>query len=208
MSIRFENLPQLLNDMRSKRWTIDAFNFQYNNERYIVILKLYGDNETKPSKYAQAKIEFLRYNNTNVSINAYIDFFEVHFNSTWEFCGFFGVQNNNANRNLFVDFSNVFKNCIPNSKIFNKPNVYNVEMSKRLDGNNPNAIYCYDIHRNGTFSDGRPHQRTVENSNKAFLICPIAYEKFKDDWNLSFYFSDDPQKQLSDKELIQKVSNK
>ena len=40
-NIRFKNLPSLLNDMEKKKWIIDSFFFQYKDEKYIVILKLY-----------------------------------------------------------------------------------------------------------------------------------------------------------------------
>ena len=44
-NIRFKNLPSLLNDMKKKKWIIDSFFFQYKDEKYIVILKLYKDHK-------------------------------------------------------------------------------------------------------------------------------------------------------------------
>ena len=78
-NIRFKNLPSLLNDMEKKKWIIDSFFFQYKDEKYIVILKLYKDHKRKPSKYAKAEVEFIRRTNENESITGYIDFYEVHF---------------------------------------------------------------------------------------------------------------------------------
>ena len=48
--IRFKNLPKLLSSMEEKEWIIDSFLFNYKNEGYVVILKLYIDTERKPSK--------------------------------------------------------------------------------------------------------------------------------------------------------------
>lgn len=53
-------------------------------------------------------------------------------------------------RNLFYDFSIYFARFIPAEKIVRK----NDELERRLlggrsEGNNPNAIYCFDVRRNG-----------------------------------------------------------
>lgn len=93
VKLRNENLKYLLNDIRKKEWTIDSFPFEYNNHKTIVILTLYTDKEKKPNEYALAKVKFVRYNNTDDFINAYIDFFEVHFENTMRFVEFFGIQN-------------------------------------------------------------------------------------------------------------------
>ena len=58
--IRFKNLPLLLKDMEIKKWVIDSFFFSYKNKNYIVILKLYRENEKRPSKYAKATVEFIK----------------------------------------------------------------------------------------------------------------------------------------------------
>ena len=73
-NIRFNNLPKLLNNMRTKGWVIDSFLFNYNNHRYIVILKTYSEAERKPSKFAQVKLEFIKADEIESSIYAYADF--------------------------------------------------------------------------------------------------------------------------------------
>lgn len=66
--IRFKNLSLLLKDMEIKKWVIDSFLFLYKNKNYIVILKLYKENEKRPSKYAKATVEFIKQENVNVYI--------------------------------------------------------------------------------------------------------------------------------------------
>ena len=78
--------------MEEKEWIIDSFLFNYKNEDYVVILKLYSDTERRPSEYAKVKLEFIRANNINESIQAYADFYEVYFNSLDEFANFFIVK--------------------------------------------------------------------------------------------------------------------
>ena len=98
----------MLSSTEEKEWVIDSFLFEYKKEDYVVILKLYNDTERKPSEYAKVKLGFIRANNIKESIQAYADFYEIHFNSSNEFANFFNINRGNANRNLFVDFSEIF----------------------------------------------------------------------------------------------------
>lgn len=208
IEIRFKNLPFLLNDMEKKEWIIDSFLFKYKKEQYIVILTLYGDKERKPGKYAKAKVEFVKNNNTNNSIKGYIDFYEVRFNNVKDFCDFFGVESGNAMRDLFKDFSQVFSDFIPKEKIILKSDTERKLIGSRAEGNNPNAVYCYDIRRNGRKTDGSPNERSIENSNKAQSLLPELYEQFFREKNLSFYFSDKKELGKSDDELRKAIASR
>ncbi|MDQ0970314.1 hypothetical protein QFZ31_000192 [Neobacillus niacini] len=177
IELLFKSLPLLLKDMEEKSWIIDSFPFRYKEEQYIVILTRYRENESKPSNYAKAKVEFVRRNNTNNSIMGYIDFFKVRFYSVKDFCDFFGVERGNANRDLFEDFSQIFSNFIPKEKIIDKSEIENKLIGSRAEGNNPNAIYCYDVRRNGRNKDGSPNKRSIENSNKAQSLRRKLYER-------------------------------
>ena len=203
--IRFKNLPKLLSSMEKKEWIIDSFLFNYKKEDYVVILKLYNDTERKPSEYAKVKLEFIRANNINESIQAYADFYEVHFNSLNEFVDFFNINKDTGNRNLFVDFSEIFSTFIPDKKHEEKQGLIQQLQGSRCEGNNPNSIYCYDVRRNGE-TDGRKNTRSKENSNKAFTLRRSLYEKYKEDKNLSFFFSDELNDEKTDEEIIKQVA--
>ena len=203
--IRFKNLPNLLSSMEKKGWIIDSFLFKYKKEDYVVILKLYSDAERKPSKHAKVKLEFIRANNINESIHAYADFYEVQFNSIDEFSVFFNVERGNANRNLFKDFSEIFSGYIPDEKHEEKHGIIQQIQGSRCEGNNPNAIYCYDVRRNGE-TDGRKNTRSKANSNKAYTLRRSLYEKYKEDKNLSFFFSDKLEDERTDEEIIKQVA--
>lgn len=204
----FKNLPYLLNDMEQKGWVIDSFPFRYKEEAYFVILTLYKENQRKPSEYAKAKVEFIKRNNINDSINGYVDFYDVNFRSREEFCNFFGVEKRNANRDLFKDFSKLFADFIPKEKKLNKSDTERRLIGSRAEGNNPMAIYCYDVHRNGRKQDGSLNQRSVENSNKAQSLRPELYEHYSNDMNLSFFFSDSLEDEKSDEEIMAIFANR
>jgi hypothetical protein len=200
--IRFKNLPSLLNDLKKKKWVIDSFLFTYNRVNYVVILKLYKENARKPSKYSQAEVEFIERGNNYNLLLGHIDFYEVYFRSIEEFCNFFNVKRGSANRNLFLDFSEIFAEFIPNSRNEDKSDEERRLIGSRAEGNNPNAIYCYEVRRNGRYDDGTPHVRSIENSNKTQSLRPALYRRYCDDTNLSFCFSDEEEKEKSDDEII------
>lgn len=199
--IRFENLPKLLKSMKQKDWIIDSFLFRYKKEDYAVILKTYNKREMKPSNFAIAKLEFIKTSDVSNSIHAYCDFYEVHFASVTDFVDFFNIEIKNANRNLFLDFSKIFSKYIPDKKVDNKSELLCKLQGSRCEDNDLDSIYCYDVRRNGK-TEGISNVRTIENSNKARTLRPFLYEKYKDDTNLSFFFSPNPEDEKSDEEII------
>ena len=205
--IRFENLPKLLNSMKQKDWIIDSFLFRYKKEDYAVILKTYNKKERKPNNFAVAKLEFIKTSDARNSIHAYCDFYEVYFDSVAEFADFFDIEIKNANRNLFLDFSKIFSKYIPDKKIDNKSELLCKLQGSRCEGNDPDSIYCYDVRRNGE-TDGLSNVRTIENSNKARTLRPFLYGKYKEDTNLSFFFSPNPEDENSDEEIISRVASR
>lgn len=208
MPVRFQNLPELLNDMNRLGWIIDSFPFEYNGKQTVVILTLYTLRERKPSAYAQVKLEFISQDDANHSIKAYADFYEVHFNSVREFFDFFDINRLDGNkaREIFINFSECFARVIPMQKVINKPPLERELIGRRAEGNNPNAIYCFDVRRNGRRSDGTPNSRSIENSNKAEMLRPELYHRYRHDPNLSFFFSDNPNEERTDEEIINLVA--
>ena len=208
MPVRFQNLPELLNDMNRLGWIIDSFPFEYNGKQTIVILTLYTLNERKPSEYAQVKLEFISQDDANHSIKAYADFYEVHFNSVREFFDFFDINRLDGNRfrEIFINFSECFARVIPMQKVINKPLLERELIGRRAEGNNPNAIYCFDVRRNGRRSDGTPNSRSIENSNKAEMLRPELYHRYRHEPNLSFFFGDNPNEERTDEEIINLVA--
>lgn len=57
-------------------------------------------------------------------------------------------------------------------------------------------------------NDGSSNVRTIENSNKARTLRPFLYEKYKEDTNLSFFFSPNPEDNKSDGEIISIVAGR
>lgn len=93
---------------------------EYVIDRYIVILKLFGNNERKPSEYAQVKLEFILSNDTTRSIHAYADFYEVRFNSYQEFVEFFNIKNTGLLESSLKTFQEYLQNIYLPRKLYKK----------------------------------------------------------------------------------------
>lgn len=208
MGVGFQNLKKLIKNMQDEGWIIDVFNFEYKQERYNVVLKLYTDKDVKPDKYAKASLEFCRESDSHDSIMAYIDFFEVRFYSVHEFCRFFRVVPGDKMRDLFLDFSKRFAPFIPIRRNLNLTKKQKDLMVRRCDADNPDAIYCFDVRRSGTDSHGQPKHRTLANGNKAALLRPELFDRFSADPTLSFFFTDDATKEKLDKEILKGLADR
>lgn len=207
MNVRFTNLVSLKKDMLRKGWIVDSFPFSYNGVNTIVVLTLYKDGERKPTENTVAKVCFVLKNDANVDLNATTDLWNVSFNSVSEFCDFWHIQNRNQGRPLFDDFSVHFAKFIPREKVeVKKDEVERRILGGRTEGNNPSAVYCFDIRRNGSRADGKTNVRSIENSNKAEVLRPALYARYRDDLNLSFFFSSDPTDEKTDEEILSQVA--
>jgi len=180
-----------------------------NGINTIVILRRYIENQKKPNKYAKAEIEFIDENNIEHMICGYVDLYEVYFNNAIEFYNFFKINRGNDNpRELFLNFSEYFSKFIPIEKVIIKENNTEKEILAKRTDKKDNRIYCFDVQRNGSKKDGSLKQRRPENSNKAELLRPFLYQEYKDDINLSFCFSSNPEDELNDKEIMKNFANR
>lgn len=208
--VRFKNLVSLIRNMEESGWIIDSFPFSYNKIDTFVILRIFQKEESIPNEFAKAEVEFIKTCDTNISIKGYLDFFEVYFtDGVNQFINFFNITGRNANRELFLDFSKYFASFIPTEKIEFKDNpIERRLLASRCERNNPKAIYCYDVRRNGVRQDGTNNTRSIENSNKAQILRPELYQRFFMDSNLSFFFSENQEDELTDKDIIERFANR
>lgn len=102
----------------------------------------------------------------------------------------------------------LFSHFIPKEKIIDKSKIERNLIGRRAEGNNPNAIYCYDVRRNGKKENGLLNERSIENDNKAQSLRPYLYKRFNSDTNLSFFFSDKQEEEKTDSEILEMFSNR
>lgn len=199
----FENLKPLLQDMRKKKWLIDSWLFAYNKINTIVILELYEDGDKKPNKHALAEISFYKIG-TGEKLTAYLDWYQVHFYKAVDFYQFFNIDRDNHShgRAVFQHFSEYFAQFIPTQKSILKDKQQENLIISYLNKVSGNGKYCFAVKRNPDRNDGSMGKRSLANRNKAELLRSNLFEKYKKDENISFYFSENPDKEKSDQEIM------
>jgi len=199
----FSNLKDLKNDMVDKGWCIDSFVFKYKQQEYIVLVKLYMEDEKVP-KFALLKLEFLKRNNISDKLitpaNAVT--FLIDAKTLRNYFGIpFGINVGDAIQSFYQQFSNF----IPKKVNTDKAADLKVSMIASLsesDKDDPNKIYCYSVKRNSVKSNGEYGKRSPYNDNKARILRPTLYEKLKTEIHVSFNFSTDPNKHEEDGTIL------
>lgn len=215
-NIKFKKLPLLLNDMRSKQRKIELFHYHYNNIECVVFLTLLESSDKKRNKYTVADIDFLKVDEKKDvildSISATADFYKVLFYNTKDFYNFFRINKDNPsgdNKAVFLSFSDHFAKFIPEASTLSKASSsVTKKIIAKLDHDNPNAIYCYDVRRSGSREDGSPKKRSLNNSNKAQRLRPDLYDRYQQDETYSFYFSDNPEDNRTDTEIMKLIARR
>lgn len=186
-----EKLKFLKEDMKNNGWTICSFIFNFKNKNYIVLVKRYVGSVKRISKYALVKLEFMKENNLNDSL-------EVEANSSKLIIDaktlreYFGIEYSKNLGDIINQFSNQLGDSIPTninteiSDIEKKAMVRSLSIS---DSEDPEKIYCTMVRRN---PEGK--KRSEFNSDKTKLLREDVFKYFKDDETISFCYSKDPEK--------------
>ncbi|MBE7215185.1 DUF6037 family protein [Shewanella benthica] len=200
----FDNFRLLKEDMVDNGWVIDAFPFKYKNYDYIVLAKLYQDNERIP-QFALMKTKIMRRDDVsiNITIPVNVNGFIIR---TQELREFFGIEYTPNLGEILKQFTENFATFIPPKVTLNKPDWLKDPMVGDLsssDSENPNRLFCFNVRRNGT-----NRNRTPFNDNKTRLLRPNLYSLFCDDQTVSFCYSSESEQEETDEEILAKFSRR
>ncbi|PEX07129.1 hypothetical protein COD78_18115 [Bacillus cereus] len=199
----FSNLKDLKNDMVDKAWCIDSFVFKYKQQEYIVLVKLYMEDEKVP-KFALLKLEFLKRNNIldKLITPANAVTFLIDAKTLRNYFGIpFGINVGDAIQSFYQQFSNFIPKKVNTDKAADLKVAMIASLSES-DKDDPNKIYCYSVKRNSVKSNGEYGKRSPYNDNKARILRPTLYEKLKTEIHVSFNFSTDPNKHEEDGTIL------
>ncbi|MCY7787453.1 DUF6037 family protein [Bacillus inaquosorum] len=199
----FKNLRYLKLDMEEKGWCIDSFEFKYKQQFFIVLIKLYEDAEAKPD-YALLKIEFLRQGDFDDSLLVPANSAKL-FVDAKTLREYFNIDYSENLGCILQQFNQHFSNFIPTKVIETKSNIQKKAMVCSLnqsEAENPNKLYCYAVKRNPKKTDGTLGQRSPFNDNKTRLLRPELYKRLRNDTNLSFCYSVDPNDNKLDEDIL------
>ncbi|WP_341908386.1 DUF6037 family protein [Fluviicola taffensis] len=200
----FENFRLLKESMQNEGWIIDAFAFQYKTTNYIVLVKLYMENENRP-KYALLKTEFLKESNfanrliVPVNINGFMIETKILRN-------FFAIEYSENLGNILQQFNEYFSKFIPVEVNISKPDSLIQPMLNSLsksDSEDPEKRYCFKVKRNP-----KGELRTVYNDNKTKILRTKLYETFEKEKTISFCYSKDILTEKTDEEILLNFSKR
>ena len=204
-----ENLRIIRDELKKRNWAVDAFQFQFKKQEFVVIVKVLSDREKKANKYAVVNLEFIKIGNGNDSYCAYADTTKIHISDLSSFRNFFGIEYNVNPGDITKQFIDYFSTFIPNRVNKIKEPIVNDAINNYL--NNKEAgigQYCFDFRRNGMKKDGTPKKRRPENNQKAESRRPNLFEKLKDYTEFSFCFSEDPLKVETDEDIYRRWASR
>lgn len=197
------NLKILKSDMVKQGWVISSFLFAYKDINYIVLVKLYLKDESKPN-FALLKLHFMKESNFN-------DDLEVPANTCCLMTDaktlrlYFGIAFSDNLGDILNQFSKNLGRYIPTEvkqKVTDNEKKAMVHSLSTSDAEDPNKIYCYKVRRNPNKLDGTPGQRSPFNDNKTRILRPELYKKLHRDKTLSFCYSANPRDEKNDETII------
>lgn len=200
----FESFRLLKEDMEENGWVIDAFPFKYKKYNYIVLAKLYQDNEARP-QFALMKAKIMREDDANISITIPVNVNGFIIGAK-ELREFFGIEYASNVGEILKQFNEQFARFIPTRVELNKPDRLKNPMVNDLsssDSESPNKLYCFAVRRNGG-----NRNRTPFNDNKTRLLRPDLYSHFCDDRTISFCYSSESEKAETDEEILSKFGSR
>lgn len=200
----FDNFRLLKESMQNEGWIIEAFVFEYKAINYIVLAKLYMENENKP-KYTLLKTEFLKENNFEESLIVPVNAngFIIDAKTLRDF---FGIEYSKNLGNILQQFSAYFSEFIPTRVNISKPDSLIQPILNSLsksDSENPNKRYCFSVKRNP-----KGELRTIYNDNKTKILRPKLYHKFEKEKTISFCYSENISNEKTDEDILVNFSKR
>lgn len=190
--------------MEINGWIIEAFPFDYKNNNYIVLVKLYQKNEKKP-KYSLLEIEIFAENDFKKSLTTPVNKngFMIDAKTLRKF---FGIEYSKNLGEILNQFKRFFSKFIPTTIIDKKSEKLKKAMIFSLsssDSEDPDKEYCFAVKRNPSNK-----RRTLFNDNKTRLLRPDLYKKFQNDASISFCYSANRCDEKTDEEVLSNFSKK
>lgn len=182
-----------------------CFTFRFKSVDYFVLVERFVPPD-RPPQYYIVKLTFV--DSRNLSRTLACEANTVRTNADARaICQFFGITKRSQMRSVMDDFHAHLGRFVP-AAIPNRLNEaeHQVVVAKLSvdDGDDANKIYCIGTRRNRPRKDGSPGQRSIRNSQKTDMLRPELYQLLKADTNVSFNFSRDSSRALSDAEILRR----
>ena len=199
------NIKKLRDDMRKKGWTVTAFEFPYNKNKYVVVVDLLA--KDRDDKIWIVNLTFIDVNDEErkLEVKANSSSFDI---SVKEIRRFFKIQYSNNIGNLLKQFYRQFQIYVPiYAKEIKNQKTKKVLLNYINRADNNEGLYLFKIIRNPKINGVQRH-RTKHNGDKTRLLRPEIYELFYHDDTISFCYTDNPALEKNNQELILSFQNR
>ena len=203
MSHPLSNLRIIRDELRKRGWVATCFQFRYRRHPYFVFVERYLDHEAKP-KYALTKIIFADHDDLDRVLKTWANSSGVQCR-TQELRDYFRIEWVENAKDLWAQFNTHLGRYVPN----HAPLTFHPDerrfLLRRLsvgDSDNPERVYCTHVRRNPDRADGTPGRRSVFNSQKTEILRPTLYRHLRNETNLSFCYSVNPEDHQDDATII------
>lgn len=190
-------------------WSITCFPFSYKQVDFIVLVKLYI-NENIP-QFAVLKFDFIKSYDLNEHLEIPVNERGLILNTNLEKANmrkFFNIEWAENIGDIFKQFNAYLIEHVPTQLKENLTENEKYAMVKSLsksDSEDPKKIYCFAVRRNPLNKDKTPQKRSVFNDNKTRLLRPNLYKKLCADKTLSFCYSLDRNEEKTDEEILKNM---
>ena len=172
------NIRLLRDDLRNSGWYITGFPFSYNGYNYSVVFEVL-DEEDRSTPLAIAALTFNDDDNQARKLRVEANSAKLYA-SISTLRAFFHIQYVENLGDLFAQFYNNLACHIPPKAPTHYTEKLKTHIMQRLalrENDNPNARYCYDVHRNGIDPrTGKQMHRRAINAERARIGKEDLYE--------------------------------
>ena len=199
----FENLKHLKQDMLATGWIIDSFYFLYQNQWYIVLVKLFERGEEVP-EYASVKLVFLKEEDFTDTLSVYANAVKI-LASAKTLREYFGIAYCENLGEVLFQFSTTFAEFIPSKVNEKRTQAQREAMCNSLsksDYEDPRKKYCFAVRINHEKKNGEPIKRSDFNDNKTRILRPDLYAVLGSERSISFRYSMNPEKEETDEAIF------
>lgn len=210
MSALMPNIRELRDNLRETGWHMTGFPFTYKSVHYSVLCENL-DNLLKHNDHSIILLTFIDNGQPDrqLKIEANSARFYVDAKTLREY---FHISYSANLGDILSQFYSTFSTFIPREVSLNISEEIKSSIVATLcsrDGDNPKAIFCFSVYRNGIDPrSGQQKHRRIFNQDRARLLVPDLYEFFKDDTTISFCFSTEKEREQPSNVIIQKYASR
>lgn len=209
MDAPMENLRALCKQLEGLGWVVACFPFVYKKHKYFVLVERYVPPATPPQYYL-VHITFVDSRDTSRTLSgpANTHGIDVGVKGVREF---FGIEWRENPRELMLQFYEHFGKFVPPEvplKLESEEQEVAIRHLDKGDSEDPRKKYCFAVRRNGRRADGDAGRRSPFNSQKTYMYRPELYNYFKNDENISFIYSVNPEDEQTDEQILDRFAAK